>query len=94
MWGRCALSLTQTLSRAREREPILHNVDTQNNSRCSKAARKFSPGSIVHYVTGVNFRSQRCYSVKYEAYQRFLRLRCISIETAATMMMPLMMSCT
>ncbi|EJL85328.1 hypothetical protein PMI17_03656 [Pantoea sp. GM01] len=90
----CALSLTLTLSRTREREPIVHILDTQNNSRRSKAARKFSPGSIVHYVTGVNFRSQRRYSAKYEAYQRFLRLRCISMDTAATMMMPLIMSCT
>ena len=92
--GRCALSLTLTLSRAREREPTVHNVTTQNNSRCSKAARKFRPGSIVNYVTGGNFRSQRRYSVKYEAYYLFLRFLCISIETAATMMMPLMMSCT
>ena len=37
-------------------------------------------------------RSQRIYSAKAAAYQRFLRLRCISMETAATMMMPLMMS--
>ncbi len=72
----------------------MHILATQNNSRCSKAASPFSPGSIDNYVTRVNGRSQRRYSTKYEAYQRFLRLRCISIETAATIMMPLMMSCT
>ncbi len=43
-------------------------ITTLWHSRCNKAARLLSPGSIDHYVTGVSERSQRSYSTKDDAY--------------------------